>query len=131
MSGRLIGRDGKDKGAEPESMRYVLGGHIWIDGAEGAFLGMGRMLLLERIRELGSITRAARSINMSYRRAWELVDSMNRQARSPLVIASSGGKGGGGATLTEAGEKAFALFKRVDADFKRFKERQSKKLSEF
>ena len=111
--------------------RYFLGGHIWIDGAEGAFLGMGRMLLLERIRSLGSITRAAKSINMSYRRAWELVESMNRQARTPLVVASTGGKGGGGAVLTEAGEKAFAIFKRMDADFQRFKARQSEKLKEF
>jgi molybdate transport system regulatory protein len=83
---------------------YTVQGHIWIEGAEGTFLGVGRISLLERIKEFGSITRAAKSLKMSYRKAWELVESMNRQSPTPLVTASAGGKNGGGATLTAAGE---------------------------
>ena len=97
-----------------------LHGRIWIDGPEGTFLGYGRIVLLERVREYGSITQAAKSMDMSYRHAWELVDSMNRQAPAPLVEAATGGKGGGGARLTEDGEKAIDLFWKLHADFQTF-----------
>jgi len=86
------------------------------------------MVLLERIREYGSITKAARSMEMSYRHAWELVDSMNRQARNPFVETAAGGKGGGGARLTEAGDRAIRLFWKFYADFQNFLEREGKML---
>lgn len=105
-----------------------LRGRIWVDGPEGTFLGYGRIVLLERIRELGSITRAAKSMEMSYRHAWELVDSMNRQAGNPLVESAAGGKGGGGARLTEAGERAIRLFWRLYEDFQDFLRREEKTL---
>jgi len=60
---------------------YELKGRVWIEGASGTFLGCGRVVLLERIAEFGSISKAAKSMDMSYRHAWELVDSINRQAR--------------------------------------------------
>lgn len=102
---------------------YTVEGHIWVEGPEGTFLGVGRVLLLEKIREYGSITRAAGSLEMSYRKAWELVESMNRQAGRPLVVATTGGKGGGGAVLTEAGEKAIKLFAGLDGEFRKFREK--------
>ena len=104
---------------------YAVEGHIWVEGAEGTFLGVGRVLLLEKIREYGSITKAASSLEMSYRKAWELVESMNSQAGVPLVVATTGGKGGGGAVLTEAGERAIRLFGELDAEFKKFLEKMS------
>lgn len=104
---------------------YTVEGHIWVEGAEGTFLGMGRVLLLEKIREYGSITRAAGSLEMSYRKAWELVESMNAQAGVPLVVATTGGKGGGGAVLTEAGERAIRLFSELDAEFAKFREKMN------
>lgn len=103
-------------------------GRIWIDGAEGTFLGYGRIVLLERIREYGSITKAAKSMEMSYRHAWELVDSMNRQAQKLLVEASTGGKGGGGAHVTEEGEKAIKLFWQFYADFHDFLKQEEQNL---
>jgi molybdate transport system regulatory protein len=107
----------------------VFRGRIWIDGHEGTFLGHGRIVLLERIREYGSITKAARSMAMSYRHAWELVDSMNSQADEPFVSASTGGKGGGGAQLTDAGENAIRLFWKFTADFQVFLKQEQGKLS--
>jgi len=103
-------------------------GHIWIDGSEGVFIGWGRVTLLEQIREQGSITKAAKSMEMSYRRAWDLVDSMNRQSKMPFVEISAGGKGGGGAKVTAEGEKAILLFRQFAADFQTFLEREQKKL---
>ena len=66
-------------------------------------MGPGKLNLLRAISTRGSISGAARQMNMSYRRAWLLVDTMNRCFRSPVVAASPGGKGGGGATITELG----------------------------
>ncbi len=104
-----------------------LRGRLWIDGTEGTFLGYGRVILLERIREHGSISRAAKSMKMSYRHAWELVDSMNRQSSKPLVEAATGGRNGGGAHLTEEGQKAIVLFWEVYSDFQSYLRRQDKK----
>lgn len=99
---------------------YQLRGRIWIEGPAGTFLGYGRVVLLERIREHGSISAAARSMEMSYRHAWKLVDSMNRQSRKPVVVSSTGGRGGGGARLTGEGEQAIEAFWSAYQDFKDF-----------
>jgi len=104
---------------------YRVGGRIWIKGPEGAFLGYGRVVLLEHIRDHGSISAAARSMSMSYRHAWKLVDSMNAQAKAPLVQMSTGGSGGGGAVLTDAGERAIAAFWQVHDDCNAFFEHQT------
>jgi molybdate transport system regulatory protein len=104
-------------------------GRVWIDGPEGTFLGYGRIVLLERIREYGSITKAAKSMTMSYRHAWDLVDSMNRQTKFPLVDAATGGKGGGGALLTAEGESAIRIFWEFYSDFQDFLKREQKKLT--
>ena len=103
-------------------------GHIWIEGREGTFIGWGRVNLLKQIREQGSITKAAKSMEMAYRHAWDLVDSMNRQSKNPFVEVAAGGKGGGGARVTEEGEKAIRLFQQFAEDFQVFLEREQKKL---
>lgn len=103
-------------------------GRVWIDGPEGTFIGYGRVVLLERIREHGSITKAAKSMEMAYRHAWDLVDSMNRQARTPFVELATGGKGGGGARVTAAGERAIKVFWQFHEDLEEFLKREEKKL---
>src|SRR3990172_4298199 len=107
---------------------YELMGRIWIEGKDGTFLGYGRVILLERIKEYGSISEAAKSMDMSYRHAWELVDSINRQARDPLIETATGGKGGGGARLTSAGERAVSAFRDLHARFKGFLEKEVRKV---
>lgn len=120
----------KHRACEVESREslFSLKGRIWIDGPEETFLGYGRIVLLERIREYGSISSAARSMEMSYRQAWRLVDSMNRQAGKPLVETFIGGKKGGGAKLTQAGEKAISAFWTFYRDFQAFLEREKEKI---
>ena len=76
---------------------------IRVDLAADGRLGPGKVLLLERIAEHGSISAAGRSMGMSYRRAWELVAEINAMFRQPLVAAQTGGRGGGGASLTALG----------------------------
>ena len=77
-------------------------------------LGPGKIQLLEAIRETGSIAAAGRSMDMSYKRAWHLVDTMNRCFKTPLVEASKGGARGGGAVLTPLAEEAIALYRRLE-----------------
>ena len=77
-------------------------------------LGPGKVDLLEAIAKTGSITAAARALGMSYRRAWLLVDTMNRCFREPVVDAEKGGKRGGGTRLTATGVEAVRRYRRVE-----------------
>jgi molybdate transport system regulatory protein len=82
-------------------------------------MGPGKSDLLRAIAETGSISQAARRLGMSYRRAWLLVDTMNRCFREPVVTAAPGGPRGGGARVTDFGHRVLAaygtLLERVDA----------------
>lgn len=78
-------------------------------------LGPGKIALLEAIARTGSITNAAKALGMSYRRAWLLVDTMNRNFKAPLVEAGAGGPHGGGATLTSLGQDVVARYRRIEA----------------
>jgi molybdate transport system regulatory protein len=115
-------------GKKKSEQQYRVRGKLWIEGPQGTYLGYGRVVLLERIRKHGSISAAARSMKMSYRHAWDLVDSMNRQARSPLVLTNTGGKGGGGTRLTETGEQAVIAFRTAWDDLICFLEQRTGRL---
>ncbi|WBO24024.1 winged helix-turn-helix domain-containing protein [Sphingomonas abietis] len=78
-------------------------------------MGPGKALLLEAIAEEGSITAAAKAIGMSYRRAWLLVDAMNRCWAEPVVDTAAGGAKGGGTRLTVAGETILSAYRALDA----------------
>jgi molybdate transport system regulatory protein len=77
-------------------------------------VGPGKVDLLEAIASTGSITAAARQLGMSYRRAWLLVDTMNRCFEEPVVAAEAGGKRGGGTRLTATGRRAIAHYRRTE-----------------
>ena len=98
---------------EEKKPKYFIKNRIWIYTDEGAFLGEGRIALLKKIEEFGSISKAAEAMKMSYKKAWELVNSMNSQCVEPLVKRTVGGKGGGGTILTESGKNAIAVFQSV------------------
>ena len=76
-------------------------------------MGSGKADLLDAIIETGSISAAGRAMKMSYRRAWMLVDAMNRCFREPLVRTAAGGQQGGGASVTETGLAVLAEFRRL------------------
>lgn len=86
-----------------------------IDFDEGRAVGPGKIKLLELIDALGSISAAGRRMGMSYRRAWLLVDSLNRCFREPLVASHTGGAHGGGAALTPAGVAVVRHYRAVEA----------------
>ncbi|MGD9867574.1 MAG: winged helix-turn-helix domain-containing protein [Hyphomicrobiales bacterium] len=76
-------------------------------------LGPGKAEILEGIKETGSIAAAGRRMGMSYKRAWNLVDAMNKHFRAPVVDAAKGGRAGGGAVLTEFGEEVLTRYRRM------------------
>jgi molybdate transport system regulatory protein len=86
---------------------------VWVERDGEKVLGPGRVELLGHIDRHRSISAAAKRMSMSYRRAWGLVRSMNAAAGEPLVEVSTGGPGGGGATLTPRGKEAIALYQRI------------------
>ena len=93
--------------------RYHIKTRFWIDTEEGNFLGEGKVKLLEAIIETGSISAAARNLEISYRKAWKMIDIMNSQASQPLVERQIGGKNGGGTVVTSHGLHSIDAFKQL------------------
>ena len=87
---------------------------IRIDLASHGAIGPGKIRLLEVIGESGSISAAGRAMGMSYRRAWTLIDDLNRSFRSPVVETQLGGMRGGGAVLTDLGHDVIARYRAVE-----------------
>jgi molybdate transport system regulatory protein len=79
-------------------------------------LGPGKMELLSLLVETGSLNEAAKRLNMSYMRAWTLVQTMNKCFREPVVIAERGGKTGGGMEVTAAGRRLLELYQQMEKD---------------
>ena len=87
-----------------------------IDFEDGRALGPGKVRLLELVDQTGSISAAARSMEMSYRRAWLLIDAMNQTFREPVVATRGGGAGGGGAALTPFGLEVAASYRAMERE---------------
>jgi len=85
-----------------------------ITRGEDIAVGPGKIDLLEAIAATGSITAAARRLGMSYRRAWLLVDTMNRCFKNPVVDAEAGGRRGGGTQLTAVGAEALQRYRKME-----------------
>jgi len=91
--------------------RRVLRGRVWVDIDGRPALGDAGADLLDQISICGSLSEAARRLQFSYRRAWMLLDAMNRRWPQPLVKTATGGKRGGGAKLTELGEGVLRAYR--------------------
>ena len=100
--------------------RIELGGAVWMTVGGENLGGPGRIALLAQIAECGSITHAAKAVKMSYKAAWDAIDTMNNLAGEPLVERVAGGKGGGGTRLTPRGQQLVENFRRIEAAHQRF-----------
>ncbi len=81
------------------------------------FIGPGKIDLLEKVDEYGSISAAGRAMDMSYRRAWQLIDAMNQTFCEPVVAAQTGGKKGGGAEVTDFGRQLIVDYRTCEKKF--------------
>lgn len=86
-----------------------------IDFDERCSVGVGKIRLLEAIERYGSLSQAARDMDMSYRRAWLLIDSMNGEFDTPVISATVGGSGGGGAKVTPFGKQLVEAYRQLEA----------------
>jgi molybdate transport system regulatory protein len=87
-----------------------------IDLDDEGRIGPGKIRLLENIQQFGSISAAGRAMDMSYKRAWDLVDEINRICNQPAVERQTGGKNGGGAALTPFGLSLVARYRKIERD---------------
>ncbi|NVO09733.1 MAG: LysR family transcriptional regulator [Bacteroidales bacterium] len=101
---------------------------IWLTIDNKSFLGQGKIELLEKIKEYGSLRKAAGEMKMSYRKAWGSINKINELAGKPLVILKRGGKDGGIAEITEVGEKAIIIFNQLQEEIKNLLEKQTNSL---
>ena len=109
-------------------MDYKVKSRIWIEANGNVLLGEGRIKLLKAIDANGSLSKAAKSMNMSYKKAWNLVDSINKSAKEPVVSKTTGGKGGGGAVLTNHGKKLIEVFETINTNCWKYLDSQLKTL---
>ena len=87
-----------------------------VDFATFCCVGPGKIALLETIDRTGSLSQAARDLGMSYRRAWQLLSSLNTSFREPVVVTATGGRGGGGARITPFGRELINRYRAFEAD---------------
>jgi molybdate transport system regulatory protein len=95
----------------------------------GHRLGPGKIVLLEAIIETGSISAAAKTMDMSYRRAWALIDELNKMFAGPCVETAAGGAGGGGARVTQFGSRVLAAYRKLEAQCAKAAEAEFKSLT--
>jgi molybdate transport system regulatory protein len=88
---------------------------IRIEFAGGHTIGPGKIQLLEAVDRHGSISAAARSMQMSYRHAWEMLDDVNQCFREPAIATETGGRSGGGAQVTEFGRALIARYREIQS----------------
>ena len=95
-------------------MRRYPGLTLRLLSSGGPAIGPGKAELIERIAATGSISAAARDMGMSYRRAWQLVEALNRSFREPVIATATGGKRGGGARVTPFGKEVARRFRAME-----------------
>jgi molybdate transport system regulatory protein len=111
-----------------DGINIQVNGSLWLQASGEHFFGPGPVELLERIAETGSIRMAAKEMNMSYKKAWALVSTLNEQTRNPVVIPQVGGKKGGGSTITSEAMELIKYHKLLRGRFNDFLEKETQRL---
>ena len=100
-------------------------GRLWLESNGNRFFGPGPLELLERINETGSINKAAKQMKMSYKKAWEIINTLNEQSGQPLILTQAGGSSGGGSIISEEAKELISYYKKLRERFKAFLEKES------
>ncbi len=100
---------------------------IWIERDGRSFLGHGKILLLKKIEEKNSINAAAKELSISYKKAWEMMNSINESGTEPATIKKTGGRNGGGTMVTDYGKKLIKQFEELNQSCVLFLENELKK----
>ena len=108
---------------------FSVKGSLWIECDGERFFGPGPVELLERINDTGSINQAAKQMQMSYKKAWEIINMLNTHAGHPFVITQTGGTSGGGSAITDEAKAMIAWHQHLRERFKAFLEKETEKLN--
>jgi molybdate transport system regulatory protein len=111
-----------------KNIAIKVNGSLWLESADQHFFGPGPVELLERIAETGSISEAAKAMKMSYKKAWELVNTLNAQTVNPVVIPRTGGEKGGGSTITAEATELINYHRRLRERFAAFLTTETERL---
>lgn len=106
----------------PGKKSIELEGSLWFRKSDNRFLGADRIMLLEQIEDLGSINKAAKALGISYKTAWQLVNTINNLSEKAIVERTAGGKDGGGTRLTREGKKILRQYRVIEEEHKNFLE---------
>ena len=98
---------GQPQGGTPSMIKTTLRTHLWFETSGGMFFGMGRVLLIQKVKELGSLNKAAKELGMSYRAAWGKIKASEEVLGKPLLVKVEGRKG---FVLSDAGETLLKSF---------------------
>ncbi|HEY4060969.1 MAG TPA: ModE family transcriptional regulator [Puia sp.] len=107
---------------------FRVNGSLWVEGDGQRFFGPGPVELLELIGQTGSISKAAKSMGMSYKKAWDIVNRLNGMTAVPFVVTSIGGEDGGGSTISPEAKEMIAWYRGMRERFREFLERESAEL---
>jgi len=108
---------------------FAIKGSLWIECDGDRFFGPGPVELLERINETGSINQAAKQMQMSYKKAWEIINMLNTNAAKPFVVTQTGGTSGGGSVITDEAKAMITWYHQLRERFKVFLEKENEKLN--
>ena len=117
------------RGILKKNKSFTVNGSIWFECNGERFFGPGPVELLERINETGSINQAAKQMQMSYKKAWEIINMLNIQSARPLIVTQTGGPSGGGSIITADAKKIIAWHQSLRERFKAFLEKETGKLN--
>jgi molybdate transport system regulatory protein len=101
---------------------------VWFEKDGDLVFGIGKSLILKAIGEAGSINKAAKKMNMSYRHAWSYIRSAEKRLGRPLLIKVKGGREGGGAVLTDCAKGLLEKFEKLEEDVKIYTNRRYKEI---
>jgi molybdate transport system regulatory protein len=104
---------------------FKVNGSLWIEGDGQRFFGPGPVCLLEHIEKTGSISKAAKAMGMSYKKAWDIVNRLNGMAAVPFVMTSIGGEDGGGSAISAEAKEIIAWYRALRERFQLFLENES------
>ncbi|WP_456383860.1 winged helix-turn-helix domain-containing protein [Persephonella sp.] len=107
-------------------MKYQIKFKIWLEKDRDVVMGLGRDKLLREIDRLGSISKAAKEVGMSYKKAWSFIKTMEDRLGVKLIETQRGGKGGGGARLTDDARKLLEEFEQINRKFENLRKKLSK-----
>ena len=112
-----------------KNKNFTVNGSLWIEFNGERFFGPGPVELLERIHDTGSINQAAKQMQMSYKKAWEIINMLNTNAGHPFVITQTGGSSGGGSLITGEAKEMIASYRQLRERFNAFLEKETEKLN--